>query len=49
MPPGGPAPDEAGKSLVLRYSDERHIARYEQQFWFLDKTYVVSQLARLSR
>jgi hypothetical protein len=39
MPPGGPAPDEAGKSLVLRYSDERHIARHEQQFWFLNKTY----------
>jgi hypothetical protein len=39
MPPGGPSAHEAGRSLVLRYSDERHIARYEQEFGFVVKTY----------
>jgi hypothetical protein len=39
MPPGGPTAGEAGTSLVLRYSDERKIARYEQEFAFLWKTY----------
>jgi hypothetical protein len=35
MPPGGPLAEEAGKFAVLRYSDERGILRYEQQFGFL--------------
>jgi hypothetical protein len=34
-PPGGPQKDEAGKQMVLRYSDERRIARYEEKFGFV--------------
>ena len=34
MPPGGPSLSEAGESLVLSYSDERGIARYEQTHGF---------------
>jgi hypothetical protein len=35
MPPGGPTPEEEGMTLVLRYSDERQIARYEQPYMFI--------------
>lgn len=34
MPPGGPTPAEAGTSALIRYSDERNIARYEQPYGF---------------
>jgi hypothetical protein len=34
-PPGGPKKEEAGERLVLRYSDERRIARYEERFGFM--------------
>jgi hypothetical protein len=34
-PPGGPRNDEAGERLVLRYSDERRIARYVERFGFM--------------
>jgi len=33
--PGGPSLEQAGESAVLRYSDERHIARYEQTSTFV--------------
>ena len=38
MPPGGPTRDEAGRSAVIRYSDERRIARYEQPYGFYVRT-----------
>lgn len=37
MPPGGPLAREAGQQIVLRYSDERGILRYEQEFGFLGR------------
>lgn len=38
MPPGGPTTGEAGTSATLRFSDERRIARYEQQYGFFART-----------
>ena len=38
MPPGGPTSDQAGRSASIRYSDERRIARYEQQYGFYLRT-----------
>lgn len=38
MPPGGPTSSDAGKSALIRYSDERRIARYEQQYGFYLRT-----------
>jgi hypothetical protein len=35
MPPGGPSPEEGGRDMVLRYSDDRGIARYQQNYAFL--------------
>lgn len=37
LPPGGPSLDEAGETAVIRYSDERNIARYEQRYSFLSR------------
>lgn len=34
-PPGGPTSSQAGEELVLRYSDERGIGRYELRHLFL--------------
>lgn len=36
MPPGGPAPQEAGRHAFLRFSDERRILRYQIEFGFLE-------------
>lgn len=36
-PPGGPTSAQAGEELVLRYSDERGIGRYELRHLFLSK------------
>jgi hypothetical protein len=36
-PPGGPTPAQAGEELLLRYSDERGIARYELRYLFLSR------------
>jgi hypothetical protein len=34
-PPGGPTEAEAGEQIVVRFSDDRDIARYEQRFDFV--------------
>jgi hypothetical protein len=36
-PPGGPSASRQGESLLLRYSDERRLARYETGFAFLQR------------
>jgi hypothetical protein len=36
-PPGGPTAAPQGESLVVRYSDERRLARYEASFSFLER------------
>lgn len=36
-PPGGPTRLQQGDSLVLGYSDERRLARYETSFSFLER------------
>lgn len=36
MPPGGPSLEQAGRSAVLRYSDERDILRYQIEFGFIN-------------
>ncbi len=36
-PPGGPTASQQGESLLVRYSDERRLARYEAGFVFLQR------------